>query len=148
ERLAINSTTDADGHFQLTHVPAGRFYVTAVAPAFYNEVDGNGYGEGKPVTLTEGESVEEINLALRRGGVITGRLSDATGRPLIQERLTLYRIDPKGEKREHSTRNYNIMQTDDRGVYRLYGLPPGRYLVSAGTPVRQGQTSVRMGAGN
>jgi Carboxypeptidase regulatory-like domain len=146
ERLAISSTTDADGHFQLLHVPAGRFNVTAFAPAFYSEADADGYSEGKAVTLAEGESVDDINISLRRGGVITGRLADALGRPLIRERLNLYRISPTGEKHPHHLRNYNLMQTDDRGVYRLYGLPPGRYAVSAGTPIRLGST--RMGQGN
>jgi hypothetical protein len=146
EHLATSSTTDAAGHFQLTHVPVGRFYVTAFAPAFYSEGDGDGYIEGKAVTLAEGESVDDINISLRRGGVITGRLTDAIGRPLIRERLNLYRINPDGKKQAHHLRNYNLMQTDDRGVYRLYGLPPGRYAVSAGTPIRQGST--RMGQGN
>jgi hypothetical protein len=146
ERLAISSTTDTEGHFQLLHVPVGRFYVTAFAPAFYSEADADGYSEGKLVTLAEGESVDDIKIGLRRGGVITGRITDALGRPLIRERLNLYRIMPKGEKQPHHLRNYNLMQTDDRGVYRLYGLPPGRYAVSAGTPIRQGST--RMGQGN
>ncbi|MEN3331759.1 MAG: hypothetical protein V7641_1124 [Blastocatellia bacterium] len=146
ERLVASSTTDAEGRFQLTHAPVGRFYVAAFAPAFYSEGEGGGYIEGKAVTLAEGESVDDINIALRRGGVITGRVTGAPGRPLVQERLSLYRIDPQGRKRERYGRNYNRMLTDDRGVYRLYGLPPGRYLVSAGTPVRAGTS--RMGQGN
>lgn len=145
-RPAISATTDADGHFLLTHVPAGRFYVAAYAPAFYSEGEADEYSEGKAVTLAEGESLDNLTIALRRGGVITGRLTDAMGRPLIREHVNLYRISSTGEKRERYLRNYDKMLTDDRGIYRLYGLPPGRYAVSAGTPLRQGNT--RMGRGS
>src|SRR5581483_1962016 len=146
-RYIGNSTTDADGHFQITHVPAGRFYVMAVAPVFYNEADNNTYPGGSAVTLADGETVEDLQIALRRGGVITGRITEETGRPLIQEHIILYRVNPQGGRHESYSRNYTSMQTDDRGVYRIYGLPPGRYLVSAGVPVnRQGFTS--MGRGN
>jgi hypothetical protein len=146
ERFSISGTTDADGHFQLTPVPAGRYRVMAYAPAFYHESDGSSFGQGKLVTLAEGETVDDLTIPLRRGGVITGRLTDQTGRPMIQEHINLYRINPRGEKNEYSMSNYNISQTDDRGVYRIYGLPPGRYLVSAGTPTRQG--AARIGFGN
>lgn len=147
ERFVGSSTTDADGHFQITHVPAGQFYVMAVAPVFYNEAEGDNYPGGSAVTLADGETVEDIHLALRRGGVITGRVTAETGRPLIQEHIYLYRVNPQNAKHDQYNRNYAIMQTDDRGVYRLYGLPPGRYLVSAGMPVGRGG-STSMGRGN
>jgi Carboxypeptidase regulatory-like domain len=146
ERFVGSSTTDADGHFQITHLPAGRFYVTAVAPAFYHERESSDYQEGNLVTLAEGDTVEDIQIALRRGGVITGRVTEETGRPLIQEHIYLYRVNPQSAKHEQYNGNYTIMQTDDRGVYRLYGLPPGRYVVSAGMPVGRGNAS--MGRGN
>ncbi|HJQ22528.1 MAG TPA: carboxypeptidase-like regulatory domain-containing protein [Blastocatellia bacterium] len=146
ERYVGNSTTDADGHFQITHVPAGRFYVMAVAPVFYNEADGNNYPGGSAVTLADGETVGDLQIVLRRGGVITGRVTEETGRPLIQEHIYLYRVNPQGGRHEPFNRNYTIMQTDDRGVYRIYGLPPGRYLVSAGVPVNRGFAG--MGRGN
>ncbi|HKQ09018.1 MAG TPA: carboxypeptidase-like regulatory domain-containing protein [Blastocatellia bacterium] len=145
-RIVGSSTTDADGHFQITHVPAGRFYVRAVAPVFYNEAEGNDYPGGSAITLADGETVEDIHLALRRGGVITGRVTEETGRPLIQEYIHLYRINPRDARHEPYNRNYTVMQTDDRGIYRIYGLPPGRYLVSAGIPAgRDGSASMSRG---
>ncbi|MFL6273850.1 MAG: hypothetical protein ACJ74G_01465 [Blastocatellia bacterium] len=146
-RFVGSSTTDADGHFQITHVPAGQFYVMAVAPVYYNEAEGDNYPGGSAITLADGETVEDIHLALRRGGVITGRVTEETGRPLIQEYIYLYRVNPQTAKHEEYNRNYAIRQTDDRGVYRLYGLPPGRYLVSAGLPVGR-DSGARMGRGN
>ena len=145
-RQGISGTTDAEGHFQLTHVPAGRFVVTALAPAFYSEGENSGF-QGKPVTLSEGESVEDIDITLRRGGVITGRVTDAMGRPLIRHHVNLYAIDQRGQRFESYSRNSRGQETDDRGIYRIYALPPGRYVVSAGTPIREGTVGVGMGSG-
>jgi len=132
QRLGVSATTDSDGHYQLTGVPAGRFYVTARAPAYYSEGE-RGFADGKAVTLAEGESVGDINISLRRGGVITGRVTDALGRPLIRHRITLDIIDQQGKRYSYASRNARNEETDDRGVYRVFGLPPGRYLVSAGS---------------
>lgn len=145
-RFVGSATTDADGHFQISHVPAGRFYVIAAAPAFYYEGEKSGYQEGSLVTLAEGESVEDLHLALRRGGVITGRITEETGRPLIQEHIYLYRINPQTGAHEPYNRSYTVSATDDRGVYRIYGLPPGRYLVGAGRPVGRGNVSMGTGS--
>jgi hypothetical protein len=45
---------------------------------------------------------------------------------------------------EHDLGGY-FMQTDDRGIYRLYGLPAGRYLISAGSGGGPGEMPMRIG---
>jgi hypothetical protein len=74
-----------------------------------------------------------------RGGVITGRVTDAEGRPLIARGVSLQVVDEQGGKSPvpipnimELMTNSDALQTDDRGVYRLFGLRAGRYLVSAG----------------
>src|SRR5207248_7938965 len=76
-RTAVaRATTDFEGHYRLMGVPAGRYNVVAAAPAMVGP-SGGMYGEsGKAVTLAEGETVEKIDFALVKGGVITGRVSD------------------------------------------------------------------------
>src|SRR6185369_8054343 len=96
-----------------------------------------------------GETVEGIDIGLVRGGVITGRVTDASGQPLIQEGVRLTALDESGKKLRGNMTYVNLpygfmMTTDDRGVYRLFGVPPGRYIVSAGVDIRHGYT----GAGN
>ena len=140
----ISGMTDADGRFRLTLVPAGTFFVTAYAPALYSEKPG---GEARTVTLTNGESVEGIDIALRQGGAITGRITDPSGRPLIGENISLYLVDRDGNKSQYfPTRPTRMMITDDLGIYRIYGLPPGRYLVGAGSSSEPG--AVHPGAGS
>jgi protocatechuate 3,4-dioxygenase beta subunit len=132
DRAAIaRATTDYEGRYRLTGVPAGRYNVIAVAPAMV----GQGYGmleePGKAVTIAEGEMVEKIDFSLVRGGVITGRVTDADGAPVVSERINLS-LAGKTQGRAYSPFSPFMYQTDDRGIYRLYGLSPGRYTVSVG----------------
>src|SRR5262249_44079735 len=94
----------------------------------------------RTVTLDEGEVREKIDFALIRGGVMTGKVMDDEGAPLIARRLQLYGVDEQGQKRNYQGPFvYEMSETDDRGVYRIYGLPPGRYIISAGgDPLRGG----------
>jgi hypothetical protein len=77
--------------------------------------------------------VQNVDFALERGGVIAGRVTDADGRPIVEERLTLVLAD---QNRQNQQMFGPIpaagAQTDDRGVYRIYGLVPGRYKISVG----------------
>jgi hypothetical protein len=70
-----------------------------------------------------------------RGGVITGRVTDARGEPAAGVRVNLVRVrTPEGAPVREVNRFMGSLErsTDDRGVYRSYGLLPGAYLVSAG----------------
>ena len=140
----VNATTDADGRFRLTQVPPGRFYVAAFAPAYYS--DEGGYLGGKAIDVGDGEIIEDLNIALHRGGVITGRLTDAIGRPLIQERIGLLVTGQQGARRPFYPTNARSTMTDDRGIYRVYGLPPGRYVVFAGTPTQGAEARMSVGS--
>jgi protocatechuate 3,4-dioxygenase beta subunit len=151
ERSTVaRSATDYEGRYRLTNVPAGRYSVMAVAPALVAQSEDT-YGDaGKMVTIAEGETVEKIDFTLVKGGVITGRVTDGDGAPVIGEHVHLNLIDNstnqgQGRRRGFSNSNPMMYETDDRGVYRLYGLAPGRYTISIGESTELG--SVRFGAG-
>jgi len=80
-----------------------------------------------------GEATEGVDFALTEGGVITGRVTDADGRPVVEEAVSLNKTDEQGHMLQFVPPNYESRTTDDRGVYRVYGMPAGRYLVSVGT---------------
>jgi protocatechuate 3,4-dioxygenase beta subunit len=127
------ATSDADGHYRIGGLAAGQIAITPAAPLYVlpsNPMSGS----GKVLTLSSGEAVEGIDFKLTRGGVITGRVVDADGRPLIEERISLIPIDENGASARQSfpRYNYQMYQTDDRGIYRLYGVAAGRYKISAG----------------
>ncbi|GBC82664.1 hypothetical protein HRbin10_01795 [bacterium HR10] len=99
-------------------------YVTSV----YN-VEGRS-DEPTPVTVEAGKSVV-VDFRLPRGGVITGRIVDEDGEPLVG---ALVQVERKPED-SRSVRawggSFGSATTDDRGIYRIYGLASGRYYVSA-----------------
>src|SRR5262249_24635709 len=127
------STTDQDGHFSLTGLAAGRYWLSAFAPALVSAEDPKPFAQLKSITLADGEALAGVDLALVRGGVITGRITGPGGQPAIAEDVRLTQVDEQGKKAPvRGYANPGVYETDDRGIYRIYGLPAGRYLVSAG----------------
>jgi protocatechuate 3,4-dioxygenase beta subunit len=120
---------DENGRFRIPNVAAGKYLISARAPGHIFPV---GYDievdVERPLNVGEGEKIENIALEAKRLGVIAGRVTDSRGVPMIGEAIYLHRLDKDGKPQPilHAARQ----QTDDRGVYRLYGLPEGRYLVS------------------
>lgn len=132
----IKATTDAEGRYRLNQVPAGSFRVAALAPGYVQANEGGFvFEQGKAVNLREGETVENLDFTLARGGVITGKVMDPAGKPLIEERLSVWQIDAQGRKTPWNPPGafFSALQTDDRGLYRIYGLAEGRYILAAGT---------------
>jgi protocatechuate 3,4-dioxygenase beta subunit len=134
------TTSDADGIYRFGGLAAGPVNVTPVAPA-YSVPLVTMFGRGEPSTYRLTKTVENIDFKLARSGVITGRITDADGRPVIEERISLLAVDQNGVVVRGPTlrpSNFMMYQTDDRGVYRIYGLPAGHYKLSAGDEGRAG----------
>lgn len=129
-------TTDANGRFSFTGLPAGRYALQGTKRAW---LDAN-YGEsrlgrpGTPVALRDGERLTGLTIRLTRGAVITGTIRDASGEPQpgvpVRVMRFITRDGARSLDRPIST-NPNDPVTEDDGVYRAYGLPPGDYLVVA-----------------
>lgn len=140
------TTTDDDGRFQFSRVPAGNYLIQTFTPAFVGPNDTR-RGPGKAIMLNDGETVDGVDIALTRGGVITGRIVDAEGQPLIEQHVRLFSVTERSQKFPvYLPYAYYFSSTDDRGVYRLFGVPPGRYLV--GTGIDTTQSYSRTGSGS
>jgi hypothetical protein len=88
---------------------------------------------GKPLLLAEGEDVQGLDFSLVRGGVITGKVTDADGRSVVEQRLTVVAEDQASLRYQNALPVISAaFQTDDRGIYRVYGIPAGRYKISIG----------------
>ncbi len=142
DKPQATAKTDADGKFLLENLPAGSYYLRPEVAGFIyagaND-DESFRGEGKAVILEAGEKLENADIKLVRGAALTGRLTDSEGKPLISEQIKLETYNEKGEK-TFARYNYYSGQglTDDRGVYRFYGLKAGKYIVSFGLDAKKG----------
>jgi protocatechuate 3,4-dioxygenase beta subunit len=131
-RTVAKTTTDDDGKYQLTELAAGQFTVMPLAKAFVVGTSGAFKPPGQSITVAEGETITKIDFALIRGGVITGRITDTDGRPVIGERVNVVGRDASDTGPAVTMFDGSRNKTDDRGIYRVYGLSPGNYKVSIG----------------
>jgi hypothetical protein len=133
--LTMKAITDDEGRFRISNLTPGTYFVWPFLPAFVLAEATGVYPQGKGVSVLEGETAEEINFTLTRGAVITGKVTDSTGRPLIEERVRILPVQTDLRRLISSVYpNINDIRTDDRGIYRAYGLPAGTYKVAVGDP--------------
>ena len=128
------ATTDQQGRFEIKELPAGRYTMTASKGGFVSLQ----YGQrrpsesGTPIELGEGQTLEKIAIALPRGSVLGGRITDEFGEPVANASVTALRYGYVGGTRRMMPVGQNSRDTtDDQGQFRLFGLPPGDYYVSA-----------------
>ena len=116
------TTTNRNGFFKLIGLQNGSYTVSAAVPAYLPKPSNT------QLTYKDGELV---TLVLVKGAVITGTVTNVKGEPVVSigVRVRMAR-DESGRSYENYGRYYDNL-TDDRGVYRVYGLPSGIYVVSA-----------------
>ena len=120
---ATHATTNRDGVFKLSGLERGSYSVSAAVPAHIPKSP-----EARPVVFKDGDLV---TLVLIKGGVVTGTVTDVKGEPVVGIGVRVRMVsDESGRKYGDAGRYYDNM-TDDRGVYRVYGMPTGTYVVSA-----------------
>jgi protocatechuate 3,4-dioxygenase beta subunit len=127
---------DDDGRFEFAGLAPGRFEVAAVKPGYAPATPGpvmpGGPFHGPAlIHLAEGETAEHVEITLARLGTITGQVFDELGDPVEGVSVQVLRVRYEAGRRRLVPAASAARLTDDRGRYRLYGLPPGRYIVSA-----------------
>jgi hypothetical protein len=85
-------------------------------------------------SVTANDTSGNVNFELARGVAITGRITGVDDKPIIEIPVTLMRAEasPTPKSSQNSLAALKPVYTDDRGIYRIYGLPPGLYKVAAG----------------
>jgi hypothetical protein len=125
------TTTDDQGRFAFVGLPAGRFTLNVSKPGYATIA----YGakkpgqQGTPIQLAEGQILTNVNIALPKGGVITGVVVDEFGEPSANTPVRAFRYVMQNGNR--ALQSAGQSQTDDRGIYRIFQLLPGDYVVSA-----------------
>lgn len=130
-RSTHTAFTDEEGRFNVEGLAAGQYHVLVLAPGY---VMAERPAEERQETLYRPGDTADITLY--KGGVITGAVTDARGEPVVGTNVRAIRVrDALGKSVAADTSSHEG-QTDDRGVYRLYGLAAGSYLVAAGGAAR------------
>ncbi|HZS43749.1 MAG TPA: carboxypeptidase-like regulatory domain-containing protein [Blastocatellia bacterium] len=118
-------TTDENGSFTFKHVEPGNYNISAIY---------NGYADEYFVSAGNKERQlyspgDHVAIRMIKGGAITGKVVDQQGRPVASMSVFAFRnSDPAGHK---CSTGWVSALTDDRGVYRIFGLLPGSYIVEA-----------------
>jgi hypothetical protein len=126
-------------------VPPGRYTLTVTKPAYLTSHYGTGLGvlpPGLPIVVGDGQRVSDLTLRLTRGGVISGVVTDAFGVPVSGAMIQV--MQPFGSGNDRRLGRVVIQGapvTDDRGVFRIFGLQPDRYIVAV-----EGLRTGQMGA--
>ncbi len=127
----IAAKTMADGQFELRNVPAGQYRLKVTRNGYV----GQEYGQKKPgdpgatFTLREGQIMRDLIFKLGHAAVISGHIYDEDGELVPKVLVTAMREAYKEGRKQLEIAA--VDQTNDLGEYRLYGLSPGRYFVSA-----------------
>jgi len=116
-----STETDDQGRFRLADVTAGVYRLFASKPAWLKTEYGATVlgGVGQPIEMAKGADLQ-ARLVLTRGGVLTGVIRDISGAP-VPDVIVGASLGPVSHE----------VWTNDQGEYRIYGLPPGEYLVAA-----------------
>jgi len=127
----IATRTAGDGHFELRNVPSGRYRLKVSRDGYVEQE----FGQKKPTdpgamfVLRPGQKMSDLIFKLGRAGVITGHVFNADGEPMPNVMLNAIRQVYREGKREFESSAWD--RSNDLGEYRIFGLAPGRYYVSA-----------------
>ncbi len=130
---ARSVVTDDEGRFHVGALPAGRYDVVARKVAYLDATYGASRPgrPGTPVRLDDGESVA-LTVPMSRGAVFEGTVRDESGAPMPD--VDVYALDPARLPALGRIQGNPLVltaKTDDRGVYRIFGVPPGEYVIGA-----------------
>ena len=134
-RHSPQATTDEHGRFTLTGLPAGTARLIVNKPGFVTTYYGAaqpGSTVGRPIALVNAQKTE-VTVRMPRGAVIAGTVTDPSGQPMAGVGVRLQRVamSVTGQRVFAPVPNSGIPATDDRGEYRIFGLPAGDYVVMA-----------------
>lgn len=145
----FNALTNNNGEFEIKSVQQGRYFVMANSPGIITP-----FGLADNIEVldkypekeffervkeffeefsVDGTSDTKVEVRAKRGGAISGKVTYSNGDPAVSVRVNILRKREKSLSRVmtgFNTSIFNGVATDDRGIYRVAGLPPGEYLIS------------------
>lgn len=131
ESRSISAATDVSGRFEIRGIDPGRYRLRVIRDGFVTQE----YGQRSPndpgavLSLAPGQNLKNLLFRLQLSAIISGRIQDEDGNPLPWVRVAALRQVYMRGRRRLATEVTVV--TNDLGEYRLFGLRPGRYFISA-----------------
>ena len=127
----MSTMTDARGRYELTQLPAGTYHLKATRGGYVEMAYGQRrpFERGRPVEVAEGAVLDNIDFSMALGAVVTGRVVDEMGEAVAQASVSLARRRYVDGERRLVSQSGSL--TDDRGEFRIFGVPPGDYVMVA-----------------
>ncbi|HRI03900.1 MAG TPA: carboxypeptidase-like regulatory domain-containing protein [Pyrinomonadaceae bacterium] len=160
----LSGITDNEGNLEIKNVPTGRYYAFINAPGVVSPLAYADFRKpgrefldeappGFPMIDVNGISDINVQIGARRGGAIGGRITYANGVPAIGVKVEILRkvedeylpVLPNLSALVGMYSGGGSFQTDDRGVYRMSGLPEGEYIVKVSESASHGKPDTRNG---
>ena len=131
----FGTTTDASGRFAMKDVDPGAYRLQVARSGYVaGEYGARGPAKsGTVLTLSPGQQAKDLTVKLTPHGVIAGRVLDEDGDPMASMTVQLLKPGYSGGKKQLTTAGTG--STNDLGEYRIFGLAPGKYYVTAGSAI-------------
>ncbi|HKS95415.1 MAG TPA: carboxypeptidase-like regulatory domain-containing protein, partial [Terriglobia bacterium] len=129
EPANYTATSEPDGHFRISAVRPGRYVIFVEHPGYISVDAHHHHAEGITISVDPGQQLKDLQLHMLAASVLTGRVVDEDGDPMPNVNVAVL-------GRSVSSRNGQLDvvgtdRTNDIGEYRISGLPPSRYFISA-----------------
>ena len=136
--------TDSRGEYELRDLEAGKYLLRTTRngylPQIYGQKTSSGSGRrqrGTPLSLASGQTLNNTDFKMIRGGVVEGTVVDQHNEPRSRVSVRLSSYESSGGERKLFP--VGRAETDDRGRFRLFDIPPGSYYLSAAPPILYGR---------
>jgi hypothetical protein len=125
------AVTAGDGAFAFTGLAAGMYRVYAERDGYLRTEYGQraGSASGVPIVISNSQDESDVFITILPLGVITGRVLDGSGNPV--RHVWVRALQPSYFYGHRSLNMAAYSESNDLGEYRIFGLSPGRYFVSA-----------------
>ena len=128
DSLVAETATGEDGHFTFEHLAQGKYSLSASRRGYIGAAYDEHEGYSTAIVTGEGLTSDGLVFQLAPRAVIRGTVTDESGDPVPQARLSLYRQNLRTGL--GNIVRAGVSMTDDTGAYEFARLEAGNYYVS------------------